>query len=48
MMIDARLVKASSWSAPRAAGRPGSLLHAVDRTVTGAGARLLAADIAAP
>jgi DNA mismatch repair protein MutS len=32
----------------RAGTRAGSLLHAADRTVTGAGARLLAADIAAP
>lgn len=29
-------------------GRQGSLLYEVDRTVTGAGARLLAADLAAP
>jgi DNA mismatch repair protein MutS len=29
-------------------GRAGSLLHEVDRTVSGAGARMLAADLAAP
>src|SRR5690606_39347831 len=29
-------------------GRPGSLIAAIDRCVTGAGARLLAADLAAP
>ena len=29
-------------------GRAGSLVHAIDRTVTGAGARLLASDLGAP
>ena len=34
--------------AAQGGGRRGSLLHDVDRTVTGAGARLLARDLAAP
>ncbi len=35
-------------SAAQGGGRRGSLLHDVDRTVTGAGARLLARDLSAP
>ena len=48
MAIDA--ATRDSLELTRTAGgeRSGSLLHAVDRTVTGAGARLLAADIGAP
>ncbi len=48
MMIDA--ATRDSLELVRATGgaRAGSLLDAVDRTVTGAGARLLGADIAAP
>jgi DNA mismatch repair protein MutS len=35
-------------TAAQRGGRNGSLLHEVDRTITGAGARMLAADLAAP
>jgi DNA mismatch repair protein MutS len=48
MMIDAATRESLELTAATTGGRPGSLLHAVDRTVTGAGARLLAADIGAP
>jgi DNA mismatch repair protein MutS len=48
MMIDASTRESLELVAAAGGGRPGSLLHAVDRTVTGGGARLLAADIAAP
>ncbi len=48
MMIDASTRESLELVAAQGGGRQGSLLHAVDRTVTGAGARLLAADIAAP
>ena len=48
MMIDASTRESLELVAAQGGGRPGSLLHAVDRSVTGAGARLLAADISAP
>ena len=48
MMIDAATRESLELLATTGGGRVGSLLHAVDRTVTGAGARLLAADIGAP
>jgi DNA mismatch repair protein MutS len=48
MMIDAATRESLEIVAASGGGRTGSLLHAVDRTVTGAGARLLAADIGAP
>jgi DNA mismatch repair protein MutS len=48
MMIDAATRESLELTQTASGGRAGSLLHAVDRTVTGAGARLLAADIGAP
>jgi DNA mismatch repair protein MutS len=48
MLIDASTRESLELVAAAGGGRSGSLLHAIDRTVTGAGARLLAADIAAP
>ncbi|HEY0112387.1 MAG TPA: DNA mismatch repair protein MutS [Allosphingosinicella sp.] len=48
MMIDAATRESLELVQASTGGRAGSLLHAVDRTVTGAGARLLAADIGAP
>jgi DNA mismatch repair protein MutS len=48
MMIDAATRESLELTAAASGGRGGSLLHAVDRTVTGAGARLLAADLGAP
>ncbi|PSJ42257.1 DNA mismatch repair protein MutS [Allosphingosinicella deserti] len=48
MMIDAATRESLELTVATSGGRPGSLLHAVDRTVTGAGARLLASDIGAP
>jgi DNA mismatch repair protein MutS len=48
MMIDAATRESLELTAATSGGRAGSLLHAVDRTVTGAGARLLAADLGAP
>ncbi|TFI57273.1 DNA mismatch repair protein MutS [Sphingomonas parva] len=48
MMIDAATRESLELAVSSTGGRTGSLLHAVDRTVTGAGARLLAADIGAP
>ena len=48
MMIDAATRESLELTQSQAGGRAGSLLAAVDRTVTGAGARLLAADIGAP
>ena len=48
MMIDGSTRESLELVSAQGGGRAGSLLHAVDRTVTGAGARLLAADIAAP
>jgi DNA mismatch repair protein MutS len=48
MMIDAATRESLELTQAATGGRAGSLLHAVDRTVTGAGARLLAADLGAP
>ncbi|HEY0626748.1 MAG TPA: DNA mismatch repair protein MutS [Allosphingosinicella sp.] len=48
MMIDAATRESLELTVSASGTRAGSLLHAVDRTVTGAGARLLAADIGAP
>jgi DNA mismatch repair protein MutS len=48
MMIDAATRESLEISVSQSGTRAGSLLAAVDRTVTGAGARLLAADIGAP
>jgi DNA mismatch repair protein MutS len=48
MMIDAATRESLELTVSAGGGRSGSLLAAVDRTVTGAGARLLAADIGAP
>jgi DNA mismatch repair protein MutS len=48
MMIDAATRESLELTASTGGTRAGSLLAAVDRTVTGAGARLLAADIGAP
>jgi DNA mismatch repair protein MutS len=48
MMSDAATRESLELTLSSAGGRAGSLLATVDRTVTGAGARLLAADIGAP
>ncbi|MGJ3647498.1 DNA mismatch repair protein MutS [Sphingomonas sp. GlSt437] len=48
MAIDAATRDSLELTRSSAGSRQGSLLDAVDRTVTAAGARLLAADIAAP
>ncbi len=48
MMIDAATRESLELTRSVSGQRTGSLLAAVDRTVTGAGARLLAADIGAP
>ncbi|OYY89274.1 MAG: DNA mismatch repair protein MutS [Sphingomonas sp. 28-66-16] len=48
MAIDAATRESLELTVTTAGARKGSLLDAVDRTVTGAGARLLAADIGAP
>ena len=48
MAIDAATRESLELTQSSAGTRRGSLLDSVDRTVTGAGARLLAADIAAP
>jgi len=48
MAIDAATRESLELTVSTAGARKGSLLDAVDRTVTGAGARLLGADIAAP
>jgi DNA mismatch repair protein MutS len=48
MMIDAASRESLELTQTAAGGRSGSLLAAADRTVTGAGARLLAADLGAP
>jgi DNA mismatch repair protein MutS len=48
MMIDAATRESLELTVAAAGGRAGSLLGSVDRAVTGAGARLLAADIGAP
>ena len=48
MAIDAATRESLELTCTAAGARKGSLLDAVDRTVTGAGARLLAGDIGAP
>jgi len=48
MMIDAATRESLEITVSQGGGRKGSLLDAVDRTVTGAGARLLGADLSAP
>ncbi len=48
MAIDAATRESLELTATTAGQRKGSLLDAVDRTVTGAGARMLGADIGAP
>jgi len=48
MMIDAATRESLELSRAASGGRSGSLLAALDRTVTGAGARLLGADLGAP
>ena len=48
MTIDAATRESLELTQAVSGGRAGSLLGAVDRTVTGAGARLLAADLGAP
>ena len=48
MMIDAATRESLELTVAAGGGRLGSLLAAIDRTVTGAGARLLAGDIGAP
>jgi DNA mismatch repair protein MutS len=48
MAIDAATRESLELTQTQQGQRKGSLLEAVDRTVTGAGARLLAADIGAP
>ncbi|WP_157176843.1 DNA mismatch repair protein MutS [Sphingomonas prati] len=48
MLIDAATRESLELTQASDGGRRGSLLDSVDRTVTGAGARLLRADIAAP
>ncbi|MDO7844478.1 DNA mismatch repair protein MutS [Sphingomonas immobilis] len=48
MAIDAATRESLELTATTSGARKGSLLDAVDRTVTGAGARLLAADLGAP
>ena len=48
MAIDAATRESLEITHTLAGQRTGSLLHAIDRTVTGAGARLLGADLASP
>jgi DNA mismatch repair protein MutS len=48
MMIDAATRESLELIQSASGGRAGTLLASVDRTVTGAGARLLAADLGAP
>jgi len=48
MMIDAATRESLEITLTQTGVRKGSLLESVDRTVTGAGARLLAADLSAP
>ncbi len=48
MMIDAATRESLELTQAQSGGRAGSLLDTLDRTVTGAGARLLAADLGAP
>ena len=48
LIIDAASRESLEITRAAGGGRAGSLLSAIDRTVTGAGARLLAADLSAP
>jgi DNA mismatch repair ATPase MutS len=48
MAIDAATRESLELTISQSGARKGSLLDAVDRTVTGAGARLLGQDVAAP
>ncbi|HET9426773.1 MAG TPA: DNA mismatch repair protein MutS [Allosphingosinicella sp.] len=48
MMIDSATRESLELTVSTSGGRAGSLLAAIDRTVTGAGARLLSADLSAP
>lgn len=48
MLIDAATRESLELIRAQSGARAGSLLDAIDRTVTGAGARLLAADLSAP
>jgi DNA mismatch repair protein MutS len=48
MMIDSATRESLELCVSSSGGRTGSLLGSIDRTVTGAGARLLAADFGAP
>src|SRR3546814_18959652 len=48
LMIDAATRESLEITQTMAGVRAGSLLGAIDRTVTGAGARLLGADLSAP
>jgi len=48
MAIDAATRDSLEIAAAQGGGRKGSLLDTIDRTVTGAGARMLAADLSAP
>ena len=48
MLIDAATRESLELTQAQGGGRGGSLLDCIDRTVTGAGARLLAADLGAP
>ncbi len=48
MEIDAATRRSLELTRTLSGGKPGSLLHVVDRTVTGPGARLLATRLAAP
>ncbi|WP_420141338.1 DNA mismatch repair protein MutS [Sphingomonas sp.] len=48
MMIDAATRESLEITVASGGGRKGSLLDAIDRTVTGGGARLLSADLSAP
>src|SRR5207253_399503 len=48
LMIDAATRESLEIVCSTGGSRKGSLLDAIDRTVTGGGARLLAADVAAP
>ncbi len=48
MAVDAATRDSLEILSSQQGGRVGSLVHAIDRTVTGAGARLLASDLGAP
>ncbi|NNM77266.1 DNA mismatch repair protein MutS [Sphingomonas sp. ID1715] len=48
MLIDAATRESLELTQAQGGGRAGSLLDCIDRTVTGAGARLLGADLGAP